>query len=141
MTRPFTIKDLQEKKAKGLIRDYQVVGKGGQLQIDSTPKKSKYGNNKVIIDNIEFDSQKEGDRYKLLKTMVKAGVISMLQLQVPYELNQGGTHSLQYIADFVYVETATGETIVEDVKGFRTKEYKKKRRLMKKVHNIKIKEI
>ena len=44
------------------------------------------------------------------------------------------------MADFVYTDVETGETVVEDTKGFRTDVYKIKRKLMLKVHGIKIKE-
>lgn len=104
-------------------------------------KKSKYGNSKKEVDRIVFDSVKEAKRYKELKLLIKAGAIGQLELQVPFELNNGGTHSLKYIADFVYINAITGEKVVEDAKGYRTKEYRKKKRLMKKVHNIKIKEV
>lgn len=70
----------------------------------------------------------------------KQGLIGLLEMQVPFELNPGGTHSLKYIADFVYYDSLTGERVVEDAKGFRTREYLKKRRLMKKVLGIEIKE-
>lgn len=46
-----------------------------------------------------------------------------------------------YVADFVYVDNATGETVVEDVKGVRTKDYIIKRKLMLWVHGIRIKEV
>ena len=45
---------------------------------------------------------------------------------------------VNYIADFVYEDARTGETVVEDVKGIRTKEYIIKRKLMMYVHGIKI---
>ena len=44
-----------------------------------------------------------------------------------------------YIADFVYMED--GKKVVEDTKGFRTKDYILKRKLMLMVHNIRIKEV
>lgn len=47
--------------------------------------------------------------------------------------------SVNYIADFVYVED--GKTVVEDAKGVRTKEYIIKRKLMLFVHGIRIKEV
>jgi hypothetical protein len=59
---------------------------------------------------------------------------------VPFELNEGGTHSYKYVADFVYLDARTGQKIVEDTKGHRTREYIKKRRLMKKVWGIEITE-
>ena len=46
----------------------------------------------------------------------------------------------RYVADFVYTDRATGQTVVEDTKGVRTKEYIIKRKLMLHVHGIRIKE-
>lgn len=112
-----------------------------ELEKPEKKKRSKYGNSKTEVDGIKFDSEKEANRYKELRLLLKAGEIGLFRMQVEYELNPGGTHSLKYVADFVYIITATGETVVEDVKGFRTREYKKKKRLMKKVHGIVIKEI
>lgn len=107
---------------------------------ESKPKKSKYGNKKTEVDGILFASIKEAERYKELKLMQKAGLIGLLELQVPFELNPGGTHSLRYIADFTYVDSRTGERVVEDCKGAKTAVYLKKKRLMWKVHKIQIKE-
>ena len=44
-----------------------------------------------------------------------------------------------YIADFVYTEN--GEKVVEDTKGFRTKDYIIKRKLMLYIHGIRIQEV
>ena len=46
-----------------------------------------------------------------------------------------------YFADFVYKDVESGEIVVEDTKGIRTKEYIIKRKLMLYVHHIKIHEI
>lgn len=48
--------------------------------------------------------------------------------------------AVEYVADFVYKNEA-GETVVEDVKGFRTHDYVIKRKLMLWVHGIRIKEV
>lgn len=143
MKQNWTIKDLEQKKSQGRIRSYEFVGgKGDEREnIEKKSGRAKYRNEKVEYDGRVFDSRKEYNRYRELLMLLKAGKIGMLELQVPYELNDGGTHSLKYIADFVYLDAETGEKIVEDVKGFRTRTYKKKCRLMKKIHNITIKEI
>lgn len=102
-------------------------------------------------------SRKEHNRAAQLRMMQRAGVISDLREQVPYELipaqyadgvDSKGRHkrvcierSCKYIADFVYVDNTTGQTVVEDTKGVRTKEYIIKRKLMLAVHGICIKEI
>lgn len=111
------------------------------LFVNIYAKKSKYGNKKTEVNGIKFDSIKEANYYKKLLILLKAGEIGLLELQVPYELNPGGTHSLKYVADFRYTETKTGEQKVIDVKGMRTAVYKKKRKLMKKIFNITIIEI
>ncbi len=137
-----TIQYLQQQLAAGKIRGYKVNNpEPVPVEQKKEKKRSKYGNEKHEVDGIEFDSIKEAHRYGELKLMLKAGIIGLLELQVPYELNPGGTHSLKYIADFTYIIRATGEKVVEDAKGHRTREYIKKRRLMKKVHGIIIKEV
>lgn len=133
-----TIQELKKTACAGLNQD---VIKELEQPGENPTKKSKYGNSKVEVDGIIFDSGKEAGRYCQLRLMERAGIIQDLQLQVEYELNPGGTYSLKYIADFVYSIVTSGEQVVEDVKGFRTKEYKKKKRLMKKIHRIEIHEI
>lgn len=123
----------------------------------SAPK-SKYKAHKTEVDGIEFDSMKEGRRYTELKLLERSGEISDLQMQVKFVLipaqrepdtvgARGGIHKgklieheCSYIADFVYLDEK-GELVVEDVKGFRTPEYKLKRKLMLYVHGIRIKEV
>ena len=102
---------------------------------------SKYKNVKTTIDGITFDSKKESARYAELKLLARSGLIQNLRLQVPYELipKQQGERAVKYIADFVYDEN--GETVVEDVKGVRTDVYRLKKKLMLKVHGLRIKEV
>ncbi len=110
--------------------------------------KSKYHNKKVMIDGIKFDSKKEANRYQELKLMQRAGIISDLQRQVKYVLipSQKGDDGrvverpCTYIADFVYVDE-NGKKVVEDTKGYRTSDYKIKRKLMLYTHGVKINEI
>ncbi len=125
---PFTLHDLRQSAVAGINK-----------HLVEQPKKSKYRNQKVTIDGIVFDSKRESARYIELRMLLKAGAISDLKCQVPYELNPGGTHSLKYIADFEYI--LDGKLITEDVKGYRTREYKKKAKLMREVHGIEIREV
>lgn len=132
---PFTIADIA--KMPCAHRNKELLQRLQQEKETMPGKKSKYSNVKVTVDGIKFDSAKEANRYKNLKLLQEQGIISDLRLQVAYELNQGGTHSLKYYADFVYL--SGGVTIVEDCKGYETVTYKKKERLMKKIHGITIK--
>ncbi len=139
----WTLEKCASLKANGLIRDFKMtVDRGVPTQTEEKPKKRhKYGANKTEVDGIVFDSAKEAKRYKELKLLLKAGSIGLLERQVRFQLNNGGQFSYEYVADFVYLDHATGKKVVEDAKGFRTKEYLKKKRLMKKLHNIQIKEV
>lgn len=134
-------------------------------------KTNKLNNQSITIDGIKFDSKKEGRRYSELKLLLRSGQISDLELQKRFELipaqfetvetgeyykvgakkGQPKTkqvcieQSLVYIADFVYKEN--GQTVVEDVKGFRdtsSATYAKfviKRKLMLWKYGIRVKEV
>ena len=102
---------------------------------------NKYGARKVKApDGQVFDSQKERDRWCILRLLESAGRISDLKRQVSYELipKQGTMRECSYIADFTYQEN--GKLVVEDCKGYRTEAYKIKKKLMLWVHGIRIKE-
>ena len=117
----------------------------------------KYRNRKITRDGITFDSVKEYRRFCELSLLERAGQIADIQRQVKFVLipaqyepdtigKRGGVkrgklieRECAYIADFVY--TQGGETIVEDTKGFKTKDYIIKRKLMLWVHGIRISEV
>lgn len=110
--------------------------------------RSKYGAKKTVVDGIQFDSKKEARRYAELKLLQKAGEISNLELQKKFLLipsqKLGGKvveRECSYVADFVYTDTKTGNIVVEDTKGIKTKDYIIKRKLMLYVYGIKISEI
>jgi hypothetical protein len=102
---------------------------------------NKFGARRTKVDGIWFDSAAEARRYQELRLMEKAGVISELELQVPYPLAVAGHHICLYKADFHYFDREKQAWVVEDVKGVRTAEYKIKRKLMKAVLGIDIVEI
>ena len=112
-------------------------------------KGSKYHNKKIAYNGEIFDSKKEYRRYIELLALQKAGKITGLERQVKFLLipaqRDGGKKLLErecsYYADFVYKDTQTGETIVEDAKGVRTAEYIIKRKLMLLVFGIRVKEV
>ena len=104
-------------------------------------KRHKYGAKPVTIDGHRFPSQAEGRRYEELKLLRDNGAIKGLELQPRYKIRIGGIHVTTYVADFRYVDIETGETVVEDVKGFVTDVYKLKKKLVKAVHGIEIQEI
>jgi putative sterol carrier protein len=100
-------------------------------------KKSKYGNKKVTVSGKRFDSKKESQRYLELKSKVDRKEIQGLQTQVRFKIIINEILICTYIADFVYYD-ALGKRFVEDTKGFLTKEYKLKKKMMLAVHGIEI---
>ena len=101
----------------------------------------KYGNKKVTVQGIKFDSKWESERYLYIKSLELAGRVRNLELQVRFSLEVNGQKICTYIADFRYEkENANGdwETIVEDAKGVETPEFKLKKKLMKACLGIEI---
>lgn len=98
----------------------------------------------MVIDGMTFDSRKEGRRYEKLALRLKAGEIGNLEFQVAYDMIVNGQLVTRYVADFRYLLVATGEMVVEDVKSKATRinrVYRIKKKLMKAIYNIEIKEI
>lgn len=96
---------------------------------------TKYHNIPTAIDGIRFDSRKEANRFYQLRLMERAGEISNLRRQVEYELIPAqktpagrAVRPVKYVADFVYDDH--GKTVVEDVKGVKTREFQLKSKLM-----------
>lgn len=101
-------------------------------------KNSKYKAVPTHVDGIRFASKLEAERYSILLLSQKAGIISNLKLQVRYKLTVNSLLIATYIADFTYHEN--GIEVVEDAKGVKTDTYKLKKKLMKAVFNIDIRE-
>lgn len=103
--------------------------------------RNKYNAKKTEVDGHKFDSIKETRRYTELCILWRAGEIFWLELQQSFELipSNDKFRSVKYIADFVYT-TKEGETVVEDVKGYRKgaayQIFKIKQKLMYQVHGI-----
>lgn len=95
----------------------------------------KYHNRKTIVDGIKFDSRLEARRYQELRLLERAGQITDLKLQPEYELqpafkkNGKAYRRIAYKADFSYFSVMEGKVIVEDTKGYVTKEYSLKKKL------------
>jgi len=99
-----------------------------------------------MMDGILFDSKKEAIRWRELSLLEKAGQITNLERQTPFELipsqrinGRVVERACAYVADFTYWQN--GKFVVEDTKGYKTKDYIIKRKLMLHVHGIRIKEV
>lgn len=112
-------------------------------------EENKYHARKWELDGMTFDSRKEARRWHELRFLLRAGVITDVQRQVPFELipaqkDETGRvieRAVVYKADFAYREN--GEYIVEDVKSeaTKTREYVIKRKLMLYRYGIRIREV
>lgn len=101
----------------------------------------KFGAVRTIVDGKSFASKREARRYQELELLQRAGKIQNLATQISYPLKVNGVLICRYIADFKYLDLDTGANVVEDSKGYATPEYKLKKKLMKAVHEIDIREV
>lgn len=119
---------------------------------------SKYHAKKIETPYGWFDSKREYSRYKALRRLLNEGAIKDLERQKKYVLipsqrepdtfgKRGGKikgkiieRECAYYADFTYYDVKTHKFVVEDCKGFKTPEYKIKKKLMLFVFGIRITE-
>lgn len=117
---------------KEQYQEYLAKKKG--IPLDKPNRRSKYGNQKTVVDGIEFDSKKEAEYYCQLKLLKKAGEIKDIGLQPRFELqpafekNGVKYRPITYIADFV-ITNNDGTTEIVDVKGVETQVFKIKQKL------------
>lgn len=97
---------------------------------------TKYRSIPTTVDGIRFPSIKEARRYQELKLLERAGEVCSLQLQPAYRIEVNGETICKYVADFRYWDEKKQQMVVEDVKGYRTREFVLKKKLMRAVHGI-----
>ena len=102
----------------------------------NAPKKSKYRNEKVVLDGITFDSKKEARYYANLLIQKKAGIVKEFELQPVFILQDGyrtkdgkKVREIAYRADFRVTYTDSRQVVI-DVKGHKTKEYLLKKKML-----------
>lgn len=95
------------------------------------------GTKRICVQGIQFDSKKEADRFGDLRNLERAGIISDLKLQVPFELHGKDGPILAptgkvmtYRADFQYFDKRIGVTVIEDAKGWATDTFKMKQAIL-----------
>ena len=103
-------------------------------------KRAKYGNRKVEIDGMKFDSRHEAAVWQELMLRVKAGELRCVCRQVSFDLPGG----IRYIADFVAICPDMRIEGVYDAKSEITKKnrtYINKKKQMKACWGIEIREV
>ena len=118
-------------------------------------KRHKYGAIPTEVDGIRFASKKEAKRYGELKLLEKLGEIHGLVLQPRFPLlvpavGNGGPYERafvgEYRADFGYCQCGRPakcalDSVIEDVKGFKTPLYRWKKKHVEAQYGITITEI
>lgn len=110
-------------KTTWTAEEYQEYCRTGKFP--DAPKQSKYKNKRTQYKDRVYASKKEADRAAELDMMHRAGEIPKYFEQVAFAL----PGDIEYVADFVILRF-DGTYIIEDTKGYQTKEYKLKKKLM-----------
>lgn len=93
----------------------------------------KFNARPTTVDNIKFPSQKEARYYDTLKLLVKAGDVVFFLRQVPFHLPGG----VKMVIDFQEFRS-DGTVHFVEIKGFETKEYIAKKKMVENLYPIKI---
>jgi len=93
----------------------------------------KYHAKPQKVDEIYFDSKKEAKYYGQLKLLQKAGEIVFFLRQVPFHIGPGITYRLDFMEFW-----KNGDIKFVEIKGFETKEWKIKKKLVESLFPIKI---
>ena len=107
-------------------------------------KPSKFRNVKTVVDGVSFMSAREARRFSELKLLERAGQIANLKLQPRYPLVVNGKKVCTYVGDFSFDERGKGgdwTPVVEDAKGYRTREYINKANLFEALFGFAIREV
>lgn len=112
-------------------------------------RRNKYGNEPVTVDGQKYRSKREQRCHADLLLLEKAKKIVDLRREVPFELarkisirgEDRARPPVRYVADFVFTDRRTGETVVWDAKGRATPVYRLKKHLMATVHGIHVVEV
>lgn len=127
MSHRWNLSDLPaETRARIVDSPYQPISPNG-------PKAHKYGAREVWIDNIRFGSKLEAGHYEQLKLLKSAGVIRAFTRQVPFWLDGGVKH----VVDWLVIQDGKPPLFAES-KGSDLPMGRLKRKQVKAKHDIDI---
>jgi hypothetical protein len=109
-----------------------------QIAIAKPKRGNKFGAKRTLVDGICFDSKREAAYYAALKLRERAGEVTDVELQVPFDLIVNGVLVARYIADMVFFDHVVHHQRIIDVKGCVTPTFRLKAKLMKACHGIEI---
>jgi len=100
-------------------------------QFRSRGPRIRNSNKGVVVDGWRFDSQAEAQHYRWLRVLKEQGEILGFDIHPRFRLSPHMT----YEADFT-VYFPDGGIEVQDVKGFETREFKRKERIFNELHPL-----
>ena len=109
--------------------------------VEGTESKANKYNVAPKEDRGHYASLHEARTAQKLWALADRGVIQNLREQVKFELipGDGKIRPITYVADFVWVED--GEEVVADAKGMKTPVYRLKKKMLKLLKGIEIREL
>lgn len=119
------------------FRAYMKGNRFNQKEMEQKGE-NKFHAKKVTLDGFKYDSKWEAQKGHELQLKQEAGLIKDLQRQVSFELQEGFTNNqgkkmrpIVYVADFMYFDCETNQTVVMDTKSpaTRTDAYMIKKKL------------
>ena len=108
------------------------------VEMRQIPANNKYGNKKVFVDGLKFDSKHEYKYYLLLKAREAKGEIDNLTLQPVFPVVINDKKICKVILDFSYRDKGTGRSHFIDCKGFATEVSKLKKKLVEAQYLIEV---
>lgn len=117
------------------IAEFNKLKNGANVNF-AINKEQKYHSKSIKVDDIRFDSKKEAKYYTQLKLAQQSGELLYFLRQVPIDITAG----VKYRVDFLEF-WKNGDVKYVDIKGFRTKEYLLKKKLVESKYPIRIIEI
>lgn len=101
-------------------------------------RRNKFGAKKTTVNGVRFDSKWESERWAELQLLERAGKIVGLQRQIKFPLVVNGKLICTYIADFLWTDPETRETVVSDAKSpaTLTPEFRIKMKLLEALHGL-----
>ncbi len=101
---------------------------------------NKYHAREIVIDGIKFPSKVEGNRYMELKLLQFHGDISNLEVHPHFELfpetkiHGEKLKSIEYTADFRYLDLVNRVNVIEEVKAIMTRDAVLRINLFQRLH-------
>ena len=112
-------------------------------------RRHKYRAKPVVLDGVWYASQREAAHAQKLAILQRTGKVSVVLRQVPFEIapavrdpttGKVTARAERYVADFLVYWT-DGALEIHEVKGFRTREYLRKKRRVEALYPIRILEV